>query len=122
MKTLTFDGEHINRVIDYLSHNYSKVTRKVNHTPQGVLAIFIHEEYVFRTGSYQSFTSIIESQGDFGQATLTVVGSGGGGGICNFNWGSQSAGEDTVIMNVRNIIDGYRSQYGNEDWYYEGQR
>ena len=122
MKTLTFDGEHINRVIDYLSHNYSKVTRKVNHTPQGVLAIFIHEEYVFRTGSYQSFTSIIESQGDFGQATLTVVGSGGGGGICNFNWGSQSAGEDTIIMNVRNIIDGYRSQYGNEDWYYEGQR
>lgn len=122
MKTLTFDGQHINRVIDYLSHNYSKVTRKVNHSPQGVLAIFIHEEYVFRTGSYQSLTSIIESQGDFGQATLTVVGSGGGGGICNFNWGSQSAGEDTVIMNVRNIIDGYRSQYGNEDWYYEGQR
>lgn len=122
MKTLTFDGQYVNRVIDYLSHNYSKVTRKVMNTEQGVMAIFIHEEYVFRTGSYQTLTSIIESRGDFGEETLTVFGSGGGGGICNFNWGSHSAGEDTIIMNVRNIIDGYRSQYGDEDWYFEGQR
>ncbi|MFX1560936.1 MAG: hypothetical protein ACFFBL_10150, partial [Promethearchaeota archaeon] len=109
MKTLAFDRQYINRVIDYLSHNYAKVTRKVSFSPEGVLAIFIHEEYVFRTGSYQTLTSIVESQGELGQATLTVVGSGGGGGICNFNWGSHSAGENTIIMSVKNIIDGYRS-------------
>ncbi|MFX1606629.1 MAG: hypothetical protein ACFFDD_12070 [Promethearchaeota archaeon] len=122
MKTLAFDRQYINRVIDYLSHNYAKVTRKVSFSPEGVLAIFIHEEYVFRTGSYQTLTSIVESQGELGQATLTVVGSGGGGGICNFNWGSHSAGENTIIMSVKNIIDGYRSQYSTEDWYFEGHR
>lgn len=122
MKTLTFDGQYVNRIIEYLAHNYAKVTKKVSNTEQGVMAIFIHEEYVFRTGSYQTLTVIVESRGDFGQATLTVVGSGGGGGFCNFNWGSHSAGEDTVIMNVQNIIEGHSKRYGNEDWYYEGQR
>ena len=86
------------------------------------MAIFIHEEYVWRTGSYQTLTTIVESQGEFGQAMLTVVGSGGGGGICNFNWGSHSAGEDTVIRNVQNII---RQGYTGSDYdrhYFEGQR
>ncbi|MHA1963062.1 MAG: DUF6054 family protein [Candidatus Thorarchaeota archaeon] len=122
MKTFNFDGQYVNRVIDYLSHNYSGVTRKVSNTEQGVMAIFIHEEYVFRTGSYQSLTVIVESRGDFGQATLTVVGSGGGGGICNFNLGSHSAGEDTLIRNVKNIIGGHTIRYDNDDWYAEGQR
>jgi len=120
LKTLNFDDQHVDRVIDYLSHNYSGVTRKISNTEQGVMAIFIHEEYVFRTGAYQSLSVIVESRGDFGQATLTVVGSGGGGGVCNFNWGSHSAGEDTVINNVRNIIEGRSKRY--DDWYYEGQR
>ena len=122
MKTLNFDVQDLHRVIDYLSYNYSAVTRKIMQTEQGIMAIFIHEEYVFRTGTYQTLTAIVESQGDFGQATLTVVGSGGGGGICNFNWGSQSAGEDTVIRNVQNIIrQGYTgSEYDRH--YFEGQR
>ena len=120
MKTLNFDAQFVNRVIDYLSHNYAKVTRKVMSTEQGVMAIFIHEEYVFRTSSYQTLTTVVESQGDFGQATLTVVGSGGGGGFCNFNWGSHSAGEDTVIRNVRDLIDGVSKRYDSH--YYEGQR
>ena len=59
MKTLNFDGLHINRVIDYLSHNYSGVTRRISNTEHGVMAIFIHEEYVFRTGSYQSLSIIL---------------------------------------------------------------
>jgi len=120
LKTFNFDSQYVNRVIDYLSYNYSGVTRRISNTEQGVIAIFIHEEYVFRTGSYQSLTVIVESQGDFGQATLTVVGSGGGGGICNFNWGSHSAGEDTLIRNVRDVIDGVSKGYDGH--YYEGQR
>lgn len=81
------------------------------------MAIFIHEEYVWRTGSYQSLTAIVESQGNFGQAVLTVVGSGGGGGICNFNWGSHSAGEDTLIRKVESLI-GQRSRGYEGDNYY----
>ena len=71
MKTFTFDGQYVNRVIDYLSHSYSAVTRKVSKTEQGVMAIFVHEEYVWRTGSYQTLTAIVESQGDLlGNAPL----------------------------------------------------
>lgn len=80
------------------------------------MAIFIHEEYVFRTGSYQTLTSIIESSGKFSRATLTVIGSGGGGGICNFNWGSQSAGEDTIIRNVENLISHDTRMYAGDNW------
>ncbi|MBY8996207.1 MAG: hypothetical protein KGD60_00650 [Candidatus Thorarchaeota archaeon] len=60
MKTLNFDDQHADRVIDYLSHNYSGVTRIISNTEQGVMAIFIHEECVFRTGSYQSLSVIVE--------------------------------------------------------------
>lgn len=116
MKTLNFDTQFVNRVIDYLSYNYAKVTRKVMNTEQGVMAIFIHEEYVFRTSSYQTLTTIVESQGDYGQATVTVVGSGGGGGLCNFNWGSQSAGEDTLLKNIQNLIRHDGGQYGDGYW------
>lgn len=116
MKTLNFDVQYLNRVIDYLTHNYSTVTRKVSNTEHGVIAIFIHEEYVFRTGSYQTLTTIVESRNDFGEATITIVGSGGGGGICNFNWGSQSAGEDTLIKNIQNLIHHHGGQYDDGYW------
>ena len=61
-------------------------------------------------------SQIVESQGDFGQATLTVIGSGGGGGMCNFNWGSHSAGEDTVIRNVRDLISHRERSYESDNW------
>ena len=111
MRTLNFDSQYLNQVIDYLSYNYSAVTRKINRSANSMMAVFIHEEYVFRTGSYQTLTSIVESRRDFGQATITVVGSGGGGGICNFNWGSHSAGEDTIIRNIQDIIRHHGTQY-----------
>lgn len=111
LRTLAFDGQYIDTVINYLSHNYSAVTRKLLKTEQGIMAIFIHEEYVFRTGSYQTLTSIVEANGHFGNATLTVVGSGGGGGICNFNWGSHSAGEDSIIRNIQHLIDSDARRY-----------
>jgi len=111
LRTLAFDGQYTHSVINYLSQNYSAVTRKVLNTEQGIMAIFIHEEYVFRTGSFQTLTSIVESQGDFEQSTLTFVGSGGGGGICNFNWGFHSAGEDTIIRNVQSLINRHSPSY-----------
>ena len=78
------------------------------------MAIFIHEEYIFRTSSYQILTSIVESEHGSEQATLIAVGSGGGGCICNFNWEPQSASEDTIINNVRNLIEGHSRRY--DDW------
>jgi len=107
----------VNTVIEYLTANYSAVTRKISGGSQNMMAIFIHEEYVFRTGSYQTLTAIVEVQGNLEQAVLTVVGSGGGGGICNFNWGSQRAGEDTLIKNVERLV-GYHSRgYEGNNYY-----
>jgi hypothetical protein len=116
LKTLNFDVMHLERVLEYLSHNYSAVLRKISRTERGVIAVFIHEEYVFRTSSYQTLTTIVESQGNLEQATVTVVGSGGGEGICNFNWGSQSAGEDTILKNIQDLIKHESGQYGNDYW------
>jgi hypothetical protein len=42
---------------------------------------------------------------------ITIVGSGGGGGLCNFNWGSHSAGEDTVLKNIQDLIRHHGWQY-----------
>lgn len=120
MKTYTFSSQYVDFVIDYLTQNYAAVTRRIRNDRQGVMAIFIHEESEFRTGSYQTLTSVVESDQNSEQAILTVVGSGGGGGICNFNWGSQRAGEDTIINNVRNLIEGHSRKY--DDWYFEGQQ
>ena len=116
MKSFNFDNQYTNRVINYLTQNYAAVMRKVWNSEHGIMAIFIHEEYVFRTGTYQTLTTIVESREDWGQATLFAVGSGGGGGICNFNWGSQSAAEDTVIKNVRDLIEHDSRRYDSDYW------
>ena len=97
-------------VLDYLSSTYAKVTRKVWRTQELTIGIFIHEEYVFRTSSYQTLTTVVESTGEFGDCTITVFGSGGGGGIFNISWGSQNAGENTIIKNIEKLVDRYVQQ------------
>jgi hypothetical protein len=97
-------------IIEYLSRNYSKVTRKVWKTDQLTIGLFIHEEYVFRTSSYQTLTTVVESAGDFGDCSITAIGSGGGGGLFNFSWGSQNAGENTIIKKIENMIGEYVRQ------------
>ncbi len=64
--------------------------------------MFVHEEYVFRTGSYQTLTTIVE-EADIASCRVTIVGSGGGGGIFNISWGSQSAGERTIQKEIQRI-------------------
>ena len=110
MRQVTVPGEYTQMIIDYLSRNYAKVTRKIWRTDQQTIALFIHEEYVFRTSSYQTLTTIVESTGDFGQCTVTAIGSGGGGGLFNISWGSQNAGENTIIKNIEKMINRYVQQ------------
>ncbi|MHA2359415.1 MAG: DUF6054 family protein [Candidatus Thorarchaeota archaeon] len=103
MRTIRVDGEFTREIIDFLSANYAKVIRKVWTSNGSTIAIFIHEEYVFRTSSAQTLTTIVETNGDFGSCEVTVVGSGGGKGLFNITWGSQSAGEDTIIKRIQNL-------------------
>lgn len=97
-------------IIDYLSRSYSKVIRRIWRTEEQTIALFIHEEYVFRTSSYQTLTTVVESSGDFGDCTVTAIGSGGGGGFFNISWGSQNAGENTIISNIEKMINRYVRQ------------
>ncbi len=111
MKQITVPGEYTQMIIDYLTRNYSKVNRKIWGIDQQTIALFIHEEYVFRTSSYQTLTTIVESSGDFGDCTVTAIGSGGGGGLFNMSWGSQNAGENTIIKKIEKMISNYTQQY-----------
>ncbi len=110
MKQITVPGEYTGMIIEYLSRNYSKVIHKIWRTDQQTIALFVHEEYVFRTSSAQTLTTIVESNGDFGDCTVTAIGSGGGEGLFNISWGSQSAGENTILKNIEKMINRYVQQ------------
>ncbi|TFG10463.1 hypothetical protein EU538_01875 [Candidatus Thorarchaeota archaeon] len=68
------------------------------------MGIFIHEEYVFRTGSWQTLTTLVESDRQRGDCRVTAIGSGGGDGMFNIDWGSERAGEHTIIESIQNLI------------------
>ncbi len=110
MKQVTIPGEYTQMVIDYLSSRYAKVSRKVWRIENQTIALFIHEEYVFRTSSYQTLTTVVESDGEYGQCNITATGSGGGGGFFNISWGSQNSGENTIIKNIEKMISRYVRQ------------
>jgi hypothetical protein len=105
MKSIQLASYYLDEVIKYLGYAYGSKVRKVWTCEDSTVAIFVHEEYVFRTSSYQTLTSIVEGDRNAGTFTLTVVGSGGGSGIFNISWGSQNAGENTIIKNVQKIIE-----------------
>lgn len=69
------------------------------------MGLFIHEEYVFRTSSYQTISVIVERPSDSKKCSITVVASGGGGGLLNINWGSHGAAENTLIKIIKLLVD-----------------
>jgi hypothetical protein len=103
MKSITVNANLFENIFSFLKANYSKVFSKSWIFNQIKLALFIHEEYVFRTGTYQTLTTIVEADPEFGTCTITAIGSGGGGGILNLDWGSESAGENTIIQWVGDL-------------------
>lgn len=104
MITFTMAGELTDRIMDILSSQYSSVYQ--NRWQQGnrTIAVFVHEEYVFRTGCMQTLTTIVESAESSGACEITAVASGAGG-IFGFNWGSHTAQENSLKEFLENWIE-----------------
>lgn len=83
------------------------------------MGLFIHEEYVFRTGSYQTISVMVEQPSVGKKCSITVVPSGGGG-LFNFNWGSHGAAENTLIKIIKLLVDrGLEPNSESDDTYDE---
>jgi hypothetical protein len=102
LKSIEFDSEFSETVLNFLIRNYSKELSKRWNSGNNTVAVFVHEEYVMRTGSEQTITIVFEPSG-IGKCRITVIGSGGGKGIMGIDWGSESAAENTLIRRIEEI-------------------
>lgn len=119
MKTIEVPREFIRKILDVLKRRYSTKFSRVWHNEVGLVGLFIHEEYVFRTGSYQTISVIVEQPSVSKKCSITVVPSGGGGGLFNFNWGSHDAAENTLIKLIKLIVGRGLEPYGESDNVYD---
>ncbi|MGQ4912898.1 MAG: DUF6054 family protein [Candidatus Thorarchaeota archaeon] len=103
MKSVYFDSEFDDRVLSFLSARYAKVFSRVWRCDRNRVGVFTHEEYVLRTSSNQTITCIFESGRDGQRSKVTVIASGGGQGLFGFDWGSQGAGESTVVNRIKEV-------------------
>jgi len=113
MQTVTLDRVRIEEVLRFLSTNYSKVLKKIWREGDKIHAVFIHQEYVFRTSSSQTITTLVEYDQSVERGLCTIVASGGGEGLFQIDWGSESDGERTVKNKIVRLtkadsIDGRR--------------
>lgn len=106
LRYIEFDREFDYRVHDYLEKNYSKSYSKRWTVGDTIVAVFVHEEFVFRTSSNQTITVIYESAISQQKSRITVIASGGGQGLLGMDWGSQSAAEDTLERRIREMTTG----------------
>ena len=104
MQEIVLDWEYSQMVLDLLSSQYANVATRIWRHDLLVIGVFVYEEYVKRTGTYQTLTTVVESDEIAGRCTVTVYGSGGGKGLFNFDWGSQSDGEYTIIRRVNDLV------------------
>lgn len=112
MKTVEFDSEFNELVLDYLRANYGKLYFRSWNLESNTLAIFVHDEYVLRTSSDQSITVVFEPSTRQGRTLVTAIASGGRQGLLGIDWGSQSAAEKTFEKRIREITrDRYTSNY-----------
>ena len=110
MKTIEFDNEFNEEVLNFLRNNYSKRFGRRWSLGNNTIAVFVHDEYVMRTSSSQSITVVFEPGSRQSTSRVTVIGSGGGEGLFGMDWGSESAAENTLLKKMREIT---RSRYSS---------
>ena len=130
MKKIDVPREFTQQILDVLKRRYSTKFSRVWDNEGGLVGLFIHEEYVFRTSSYQTISVVVERPSDSKKCSISVVASGGGGGIFNINWGSHGAAENTLIKVIKLLVgrglehnsasdDIYDEIYGEPDDFYK---
>ena len=100
MKTIEFDNEFNEQVLNFLRNNYGKKFARRWNLGNNTIAVFVHDEYVLRTSSNQSITIIFEPGSRQGTSRATVIASGGGEGLFGIDWGSESAAEKTFLKKI----------------------
>ncbi|MFW9967466.1 MAG: hypothetical protein ACFFEA_09965 [Candidatus Thorarchaeota archaeon] len=105
MQTVTLDNVRIESILEFLSRNYSRVLKKEWREGDKIYAVYVHEEFVVRTSSDQTLTTVIEYDQSAERGLCTIVGSGGRQGLFGFDWGSQSDGERTVKAGIVALIE-----------------
>jgi hypothetical protein len=103
LKIIEFSSEFDDKVLRYLRAYYSKSFNKDWKYDDETIAVFVHEEFVWRTSSHQTIVAIFEPSDFPGRSKITVIGSGGGEGILGFDWGSQSAAENTLVKRIEEM-------------------
>ncbi len=120
MKTIEVPREFTRKILDVLKRRYSTKFSRVWHNEVGLVGLFIHEEYVFRTSSYQTISVIVEQPSVSKKCSITVVPSGGGGGFLNLNWGSHGAAGNTLIKVIKLLVGrGLEHNSASDDVYDE---
>jgi hypothetical protein len=104
MKTIEVPREFTRKILDVLKRRYATKFSRIWHIESGLVGLFIHDEYVFRTSSYQTISVVVEQLSDTRKCAITVVASGGGGGWLNLNWGSHKAAENTLIKVIKLLV------------------
>jgi hypothetical protein len=120
MKTIEVPREFMRKILDVLKRRYSTKFSRVWRNEGGIVALFIHEEFVYRTTSYQTISVVVEQQSDREKCSIAVVASGGGGGMFNINWGSHDAAENTLINIIKHIVGRKYTHQDNQA--HSGQR
>jgi len=109
VKEIELDVFEIDSLLRFLQQNYSKVLQRIWQEGSKTLAVFIHEEFVWRTSSNQTITVILEYDAQEGRCKLAVVASGGRSGVLQFDWGSQGSAESTFIKAVEQFRNNMHS-------------
>ncbi len=104
MKTIAVPREFTKKILDVLKRRYSTKFSRVWHNEVGLMGLFIHEEYVFRTSGYQTICVVVEQPPAGNKCSITVVSSGGGKGIFNMNWGFHGAAGNTLIKTIKQLV------------------
>ncbi|MHA1851549.1 MAG: DUF6054 family protein [Candidatus Thorarchaeota archaeon] len=102
MRSIKFSSEFDESILRYLRRNYSKNFSNGWNYGNGTLAVFVHEEYVWRTSSNQTIVVIFKPVRNL-RSKITVICSGGRKGLLKFDWGSQSAAEKTLVKKIEEI-------------------
>ena len=130
MKMIQVPREFTRKILDVLKRQYSSKFSRVWHNEVGLMGLFIHEEYVFRTSSYQTISVVVEQPSNGKNCSISVVSSGGGKGILNLNWGSHDAAENSLIKAIKKLVgkglernrkldDIYDENYSKPDDFYK---
>lgn len=110
MKTIEFDSKFDDNALNFLRKNYGKRFARRWIVGKKTIAVFVHDEFVLRTSSNQSITVIFEPGRNEGTSRVTVIASGGGDGLMEIDWDSESAAENTFMKQIQEIT---RNQYSS---------